>query len=88
MVLEPIPQQIQAGYGMLVGFKVGCMLCGSGMVFIVTHPWREIHDLVELDEDGIVVQHGVDPVEDKEHQLALLLHRSAVGIYMLVSYQY
>ena len=48
------------------------MFCRPGAVFIVMPPQHAIHDLVELDEDGIAVQHGIDLVENKEHQLALL----------------
>ena len=39
--------------------------------------------VVELDKQGMRVQHGIDPVEHEEHQLALLLHMSAISIDIL-----
>ena len=50
-----------------------------GMVFkIVPMPRHTIHDLVEPDVKVLWVQHLIDMVEYKEHQLALHLHRSAL----------
>ena len=50
-----------------------------GMVFkIVPMPGCAIHDLVEPDVKVLWVQHLIDMVEYKEHQLALHLHWSTV----------
>ena len=46
-----------------------------GMVFkVVAMPGHTIHDLVELDVKVLQVQHLIDMVEYKEHQLALHPH--------------
>ena len=51
------------------------------MVFkIVPTPGRTIHDLVEPDVKVLWVQHLIDMVEYKEHQLALCPHQSTVFI--------
>ena len=44
-------------------------------------PWNgAIHDLMELDVKVLLVQHLIDMIEYKEHQLALRPDRSAVLI--------
>ena len=49
------------------------------MVFkVVPTPGHAVHDLVEPDVKVLRVQHLIDMVENKEHQLALRPHRSAV----------
>ena len=50
-----------------------------GMVFkVVAMPGHTVHDFVEPDVKVLRVQHLVDMVEYKEHQLALHPHWSAV----------
>ena len=52
-----------------------------GMVFkIVPAPGCTVHDLLEPDVKVFRVQHLIDMVEYKEHQLAFRLHRSAVFV--------
>ena len=52
-----------------------------GMVFkVVPTPGHAVHDLLEPDVKVLRVQHLIDMVEYKEHQLALCPHQSAVLI--------
>ena len=73
-------KKVQSGYDVSVGLQVLQPLCQPGTILIVMPPWHEIHDFIEPDEDGIAIQHSINLVVDKEHQLTLLLYRSAVGI--------
>ena len=60
---------------------VGYALHWPGVVLVVAQPRHIVHDLVQPYENGLQVQHGIDPVEDVEHQLALLPDRTSVGVY-------
>ena len=42
-----------------------------------------VHDVVELDEQGVWVQHGIDLVEHEKYQLTLLSHRSIISVHGL-----
>ena len=62
-------------------FVVGYALCQPGAVLAVAQLWCIVYDFVQPYEGGVQVQHGIDPVEDKEHQLALLPDGTPVGVY-------
>ena len=79
VILQPVLKLVQSGDCVLVGLKVGHTFLRLG-VLIVVIPQHNVHNFMELDEQGVWVQHGVHPVEHKEHQLALLSHQSAVII--------
>ena len=60
---------------------VSYAFCWLGVVLVVAQSWCIVHDLMQPYKDGVQVQHGVDPVEDVEHQLALLPDGTSVGVY-------
>ena len=79
-VPEPVSQYLQPIDYMQMGFIVGYALLWPGVCLVVAQPQRVVHDLMQPYENAGWVQHGIDPVEDIEHKLALLPDRTPVGV--------
>ena len=65
---------------MQMGFIVSYTLLWPGACLVVAQPQRVVHALVQPYENAVQVQHGIDPVEDIEHKLALLPDRTPVDV--------
>ena len=65
---------------MQMRFVVSYALLWPGTCLVVAQPWHVVHHLMQPYENAVWVQHGIDPVEDVEHKLALLPDGTPVGV--------
>ena len=80
-VLEPVSQQLQSSDNVELGIIVSYVLHWPGTVLVKMPPQHIVHDFMEPYEDGVWIQHGIDPVVDEEQELALLPDGTSIGVY-------
>ena len=65
---------------MQVGLIVSYALFQPGVCLIVAEPWCVVHNLMQANIKTVGVEHGINSVKYKQHQLAFLSDWATIGV--------